>query len=98
MARTKDGRGGVLGDVAELLDLPEDVVAGLPRVELSGSRQLYLEGHTGLLSFSPTRIDANTAFGVLRVGGENLTLLAMTGEELRIGGTILSVEWAGHGD
>ena len=33
------------------------------------------------------------ADGVLRVSGQRLTLLAMTGEELRIGGLIDRVEW-----
>ena len=56
-------------------------------------RELYLEGHTGLLRYSDTGIDANTGFGVLRVSGQRLTLLAMTGEELRIGGLIDRVEW-----
>ena len=40
-------QGGILGGVAELFDLPADVVAGLPRLELVGNRQLYLERHTG---------------------------------------------------
>ena len=34
-----------------------------------------------------------TTAGVLRVRGQRLTLLAMTGEELRIGGRIDAVEW-----
>ena len=55
--------------------------------------QLYLERHTGLLAYSDTQIDANTGFGVLRIRGERLTLVAMTGEELRIGGKIDGVEW-----
>ena len=83
----------VLYAAAELFDLPADVISGLPRIELIGARQLYLERHTGLLSYSQERIDANTPAGILRIGGLNLTLLAMTGEELRVGGTILSVEW-----
>ena len=41
----------VLDTVAELFDLPADVVAGLPRLEMVGSRQLYLEHHTGILSY-----------------------------------------------
>ena len=86
-------QGGSLGGVAELFDLPVDVVAGLPRLELIGNRQLYLERHTGLLAYSDTQIDANTGFGVLRIRGERLTLVAMTGEELRIGGKIDGVEW-----
>ena len=72
----KDREGGVLSAVAELFDLPADVVAGLPH-----------------LAYSDTQIDANTTAGVLRVRGERLTLLAMTAEELRIGGRITAVEW-----
>ena len=89
----KREQGGILEGVAELFDLPADVVAGLPRLELVGNRQLYLEHHTGLRAYRDTRIDANTPFGVLRVRGQRLTLLAMTGEELRIGGKIDGVEW-----
>ena len=88
--------GEALCAVAELFDLPADVVAGLPRLELIGSRQLYLEGHRGILSYSEERIDANTPAGALRISGRDLTLLAMTGEELRVGGVILSLEWVGH--
>ena len=91
----KDRDGGVLGTVAELFDLPADIIAGLPRLEMVGGRQLYLEHHTGLLSYIDTQIDANTIAGVLRVRGERLTLLAMTAGELRIGGSIAAVEWVG---
>ena len=96
MVRNKrDREGSVLSTVAELFDLPADVVAGLPRLELVGSRQLYLEHHTGILSYSQEQVDANTPTGVLRVRGSNLTLLAMTAGELRIGGHIDAVEWLG---
>ncbi len=83
----------VLTTVAELFDLPADVVAGLPRLEMVGSRQLYVEHHAGILAYSEAQIDVNTAAGVLRVRGEGLSLLAMTAEELRIGGRIAAVEW-----
>ena len=89
----REKEGGVLSTVAELFDLPADVVAGLPHLEMVGSRQLYLEHHTGILAYSEEQIDANTTAGVLRVRGQRLTLLAMTGEELRIGGRIDGVEW-----
>lgn len=70
-----------------------DVVAGLPRLEMVGSRQLYLEHHAGILAYSEEQIDVNTTAGALRVRGEGLSLLAMTAEELRIGGRIAAVEW-----
>lgn len=97
MERNRKGKGRMLESVAELFDLPADVVAGLPRLELVGDRQLYLEHHTGILSYSDTRIDANTVGGVLRVTGAGLTLLAMTAGELRIGGRIQAVAWVEGG-
>ena len=84
---------GVLDTVAELFDLPGDVVARLPRLEMVGSRQLYLEHHSGILSYETDRIDINTPGGVLRLSGEGLTILAMTSGELRVGGDIRSAEW-----
>ena len=96
MERNRKGREkGILSTVAELFDLPADVVAGLPHLEMVGSRQLYLEHHTGILAYSEEQIDANTTAGVLRIRGSGLTLLAMTAEELRIGGTISGMEWLG---
>ena len=89
----RDKNSGVLSTVAELFDLPADVVAGLPRLEMIGSRQLYLEHHTGILAYSEEQIDANTTAGVLRIRGSRPTLLAMTAEELRIGGRIDGLEW-----
>lgn len=83
----------MLSAVAELFDLPGDVVAGLPHFEMMGDKQLYLEHHTGILSYSEEQIDANTTAGVLRITGSGLALLAMTAEELRIGGRIEKVEW-----
>jgi len=93
MERNKKEQGGILSAVAELFDLPADVVARLPRLEMIGSRQLYVEHHTGILSYSEEQIDANTTGGVLRIRGERLTLMAMTAGELRIGGRITGVEW-----
>lgn len=84
---------GVLTHVAELFDLPADVIAGLPHLEMVGGRQLYLEQHKGLLAYSDTMIDVNTGSLVVRIRGKGLELMAMTGEELRVGGTIDAVEF-----
>ncbi|MCI2058038.1 MAG: YabP/YqfC family sporulation protein [Oscillibacter sp.] len=84
---------GILSPVAELFDLPADIVAGLPHLEMIGSRQLFLERHQGILSYSDALIDINTNRGVLRIRGTGLSLLAMTAEEVRVGGEITAVEW-----
>ena len=83
----------MLGSVAELFDLPADVVAGLPHVELMGNRQFYMERHRGILSYSGEVIDINGDKLLIRVRGQGLELVSMTGDALRIKGEIQRVEW-----
>ena len=82
----------ILAKTAELLDLPMDVVAGLPSMELLGNRQLFLSRHQGIMSYSDTAIDINCGKLLVRVRGTGLLLLSMTSDELRIGGVIEGVE------
>lgn len=82
----------ILTKTAELLDLPMDVVAGLPNLELLGNRQLFLSRHNGILSYSDTAIDVNCGNLLVRVRGTGLQLLSMTADEMRIGGVIEGIE------
>ncbi len=83
----------VLTRMAELFDLPADIVAGLCHVEMLGDRQLFLEGHGGLLSYGTEQIDVSAGALTLRVRGSGLTLRSMTDTELRIAGRIDAVEY-----
>ena len=82
-----------LSEAAELFDLPVDVVAGLPHVELMGDRQFYMERHRGILSYDQQEIDINGERMIVKVFGSGLELVSMTGEALRIQGRIERVEW-----
>ena len=83
----------VLSGAAELFDLPADLVAGLIHLEVLGNRQLYMENHRGIISYSNQEIAVSGGGVILRVQGEGLTLVSMTGNALRIQGDILRVEW-----
>ncbi len=83
----------VLSNAAELFDLPADLVAGLPHVELVGNRHFYMENHRGILSYSEEEIDVNGEKLIVKVCGSGLELVSMTGDALRIRGTIDRVEW-----
>ncbi|MDE7218482.1 MAG: sporulation protein YqfC [Oscillospiraceae bacterium] len=82
-----------LDEAAELFDLPPDLVAGLPHIEVVGNTHFYMERHKGILSYSGEEIDINGEKGIVRVYGEHLELMSMTGDQLRIKGTISRVEW-----
>ena len=58
-----------------------------------GSGHFYLENHRGILSYSGEEIDINGEGMVIRVFGSGLELVSMTGDALRIRGSIQRVEW-----
>ncbi len=78
----------------ERLDLPGSL-AGAATVELTGNREFYMERHRGVLSYSTELVEINGGDLVYRVSGAKLQLLAMTEEELRVGGRIDRVELVG---
>ena len=48
---TKGRREGLLERTAQFFDLPADVVAGVPRLELVGTGELRMEHHKGILAY-----------------------------------------------
>ena len=82
----------LLERTAEALELPGDVVAGLPRIELTGDRELWMENHRGILAYGSDEIQIAGGRLVVKVRGENLELRAMNAGELLITGALRGVE------
>ena len=88
---SKGRREGLLERTAQLFDLPADVVAGLPRLELVGTGELRMERHKGILAYGDREIHISGGAYVVKVAGEQLELRAMTGMELLITGQITEI-------
>lgn len=74
------------------LDLPGDVVAGLPRMELLGDREFRMEYHKGILAYGAQEIHISGGKLVVRVKGTDLELRSMNPTQLLITGQITSVD------
>ena len=85
-------REGLLERTAQVLDLPGDVVAGLPRVEITGSRELRMENHKGILAYGTEEIHVSGGKLILKIRGRELELKAMNASELLITGEIEGVD------
>lgn len=83
---------GLREQVCLLLDLPADGAAGLPKLELTSDRDLYLVNYQGILSYGQEEIHVDSGAWVLRIQGRDLELKAMREGELRIGGCITRLE------
>ena len=88
----KQRREGFLERTAEVFDLPGDVVAGLPRVELTGSRELRMENHKGILAYGTDEIHVSGGKLIIKIRGSNLELRAMNASELLITGEIAGID------
>lgn len=88
----KRAREGLLEKTAEALDLPGDLVAGLPRVELTGRHELRMENHKGILAYGSREIHISGGRLVVKVRGEGLALRSMNASQLLITGEIRGVD------
>ncbi len=88
----KSKRDGLLVKTAQVFDLPGDVVAGLPRIELTGNGELRMENHKGILAYGSEEIHISGGKLVVKVRGVDLELRSMNANQLLIGGTIFGVD------
>ena len=82
----------LLERASRLLDVPGDVLAGLPRLELIGDGELRMEPHRGILAYGPEEILSSAGKLLVMVKGEGLELRAMNPTQLLITGRITAVE------
>jgi len=79
--RERFGRG-----VADLFDIPEDVVLNVPRITIIGNLQLIIENHRGLIEYTPQTIRVGAGNGQLVIDGEDLAVGSVFSEDLSVMG------------
>lgn len=89
----KRGRRPVLREkAAQMFDLPADVIAGVPKLEVVGDREFRMENHRGILSCSGDEIHISGGIYLVKISGHDLEVRSMTGLEVLITGKIDAVE------
>ena len=81
----------VLTRAANVLDMPVESVAGVPRIELVGDGELRIENHRGILTYGCEEIHVGGGSLVVKITGADLELRAMSALELLITGKISGV-------
>ena len=74
--------------VARWLDLPDDVLMQVPRMELVGDLQSRITNHRGLVHFDDRRVSVRLPNGRLDLTGDDLVLGWVDRETLLITGRI----------
>lgn len=79
--------------MAELLELPKEIVLDLPKITMFGDKNLIVENYKGIIEYDNNRIRVNTGKGIIMVSGDRLVIKEITSEDLMIEGEILSLEF-----
>lgn len=88
-----DRKESLLERASQALELPGDALAGLPRIELLGDRELRMEYHKGILAYGAEEIHISGGKMLVRVKGADLELKSMNPTELLITGQIVSLDF-----
>lgn len=78
--------------VAGSFDLPADIVAGLPKMELTGFVEFSLEPHKGLLEYAENEIILESSIGRICIKGDHLTIKLMNRERITVAGNLTAIE------
>lgn len=73
--------------------IPTAFCSGLPIIEITGNREISIEGSTGVLKYENDNIKVNTKCMVLSILGRGLKLKYLSSSALIIEGTVLSIEF-----
>ncbi len=92
-----DGAENLLDKAADMFDLPEEVVAGAPRVTVTGCRRVLIENHRGMVLYGEEEIRVGGGRIEIVIGGKGLTLRSMSDTEMLITGEVSNVGFIRRG-
>ena len=81
--------------MARSLELPVDVLEGLPKIELQGNKEAVIEHCQGVLEYNDQVVRIRAGRLILKFTGRDLSLRTMTGDSIVVEGYFTSVEFAG---
>lgn len=82
----------LLAAASSKMDVPGEIMAGLPKLELTGFSQLSIEHHKGVLEYSPETVSVDVGIGSVRITGSGLSISLMNHGYVVVTGTLRNVE------
>ncbi|WP_204217049.1 sporulation protein YqfC [Lachnoclostridium sp. An181] len=91
--RKRETRQQLKSKVADMTNMPKDVVLGVPVLTMTGQEELYIENYRGILEYTETFIRVQTKIGNLQVVGQNLRIAYYMNDEMKINGLIKEIKY-----
>lgn len=79
--------------ISRVLDFPQEVLLDLPKLTLSGNRELYLENYKGIIEYTDAVIRLNIGEKQLKITGAGLGIKSIDSDDITVFGDIHHVEF-----
>ncbi len=100
MRKIKSGKSGqketeqsALSKLTGVLQLPAAVLAGVAHMEISGNREVVLEGTSGIIAYTDEAVRVKTGKYITKLSGKNLELKCIQVDSLVVQGFITAIEF-----
>ena len=79
--------------ITEALELPAEVMFGLPYVTVTGKEEILIENHKGLIWADSSLLKIRSSCGIISVSGKCLFIKEITPVCIRVAGNIEKLEF-----
>jgi sporulation protein YqfC len=80
-------------NLADLFELPREIILNLPRLTVIGNVQCYLENHRGVIEYTDEKVRVSVNGGEIIILGGNLVIRYLANEEIAVEGNIETVNY-----
>lgn len=82
---------------AEKLDIPTEVIMDIPRITVTGDKEITIENHKGILAFENNMVKINSKVGAIKIEGTAFEILYIGSSTITISGNFKSIIYEGMG-
>ena len=76
----------------EALQLPSELLLGIPCITVRGDREATVENYNGIIEYDEGCVVLSTSLGIFRIKGENLSIKSITDEDVTLSGRVLGFD------
>ena len=77
--------------ISEKIDLPKEVLLDVPKIIVTGNKEVTIENHKGIKSFDKDEMKINSRIGTIQIQGSGFEILYIGSDTIAISGTITSI-------
>ena len=80
-----------VGDVGDILELPQDALRDISKITIYGSKALSIENHSGIKFYTDKELTVNTSEGDIKINGINISITRFDEQNIIVEGKISSI-------